>query len=50
VVIQPDDIDDLLDNQRIGRQLEGVGQLDARLVTVPTKVLDGLLHYVYSRD
>jgi hypothetical protein len=27
VVIQPDDIDDLVDNQRIGRQLEGVGQV-----------------------
>jgi hypothetical protein len=27
VVLQPDDIDDLLDNQRIGRQLEGVGQV-----------------------
>jgi hypothetical protein len=27
VVIQPDDIDDLLDKQRIGRQLEGVGQV-----------------------
>jgi hypothetical protein len=27
VVIQPDDIDDLLDNQRIGGQLEGVGQV-----------------------
>ena len=27
VVLQPDDIDDLLDNQRIGRQLEAVGQV-----------------------
>jgi hypothetical protein len=27
VVIQPDDIDDLLDKQRIGRQLEAVGQV-----------------------
>jgi hypothetical protein len=27
VVIQPDDIDDLLDKQRIGGQLEGVGQV-----------------------
>ena len=24
--------------------------LDARLVTLPTKVLDGVLHYVCSRD
>ena len=27
VVLQPNDIDDLLDNQWIGRQLEGVGQV-----------------------
>jgi hypothetical protein len=27
VVIQPDDIDDLVDKQWIGRQLEGVGQV-----------------------
>jgi hypothetical protein len=27
VVVQPDDVDDLVDNQRIGRQLEGLGQL-----------------------
>jgi hypothetical protein len=24
--------------------------LDARLMTLPTKVIDGVLHYVYGRD
>jgi hypothetical protein len=24
--------------------------LDARLMTLPTKVIDGMLHYVYGRD
>jgi hypothetical protein len=30
--------------------LAGVELLDARLVTLPTKVIDGVLHYVYGRD
>ena len=28
----------------------GVELLDARLMTLPTKVIDGVLHYVYGRD
>jgi hypothetical protein len=27
-----------------------VEPLDARLTTLPTKVIDGVLHYVYGRD
>jgi hypothetical protein len=30
--------------------LSRVELLDARLVTLPTKVIDGVLHYVYGRD
>jgi nitrite reductase/ring-hydroxylating ferredoxin subunit len=30
-----------------GRKLEGPGRSDAQLMTLPTKVIDGVLHYVY---
>jgi hypothetical protein len=30
--------------------LRGVELLDARLMTLPTKVIDGVPHYVYGRD
>jgi len=33
-----------------GAKLAGPGPRDARLMTLPTKVIDGVLHYVYGTD
>lgn len=33
-----------------GRRLEGPGRRDARLLILPTRVIDGVLHYVYGSD
>lgn len=33
-----------------GRKLEGPGRSDARLMTLPTRIIDGVLHYVYGGD
>jgi nitrite reductase/ring-hydroxylating ferredoxin subunit len=31
-----------------GRKLDGPGRPDARLLVLPTRVIDGVLHYVYG--
>jgi nitrite reductase/ring-hydroxylating ferredoxin subunit len=33
-----------------GSKLEGPGRADARLMTLPTRIIDGVLHYVYGSD
>jgi nitrite reductase/ring-hydroxylating ferredoxin subunit len=33
-----------------GRKLQGPGRPDARLMILPTRVIQGVLHYVYGTD
>jgi hypothetical protein len=42
VVVEPDDVDDLVDKQRVGRQLEGVGQVRVEAEVPPDPTDRGL--------